>query len=372
VTRLLRRVVASRLHLLLGVVVCAVRAGRHHASHARDSVARLSVSVHGRWWLVELSRVDVESHAVLLVGHHVWLCSDGWGSGDGRSSYRHDVARLLCAGNEHGNHASRRHVLGWRSGGRIVVVLRDESLGLESRLLERLKCGRVNGSFGDVGEWSTRRHLTRVGGLANMLVEGLLLDCGSGAVNVRGNLLVEGLLFLLLGRVERHGGGGLDASNRHGLLWAWLVHGELALPVFAISWLLGKRVGVRAGHHVSWRNERGWSIGHPGPTWWESYYWARRIEGAVARHDRPGRRDKVVATHLASNGRSPTHGYAWRVDAPTVRTSSSAREATTSSERAETAAASAKALLVRSQRTWDEYEGALDRGEDVARGRWRQ
>jgi len=253
----LRRVVASRLHLLR-IVVCAVWTWRHHATHAGNSVARLRVPFHRRWWrrrLVELSRVDVEGHTIGLVGHHICLTSCGRRSGDSRSSHRHDVSRLLCARYEHRHHTSRCHVLRLGTSRRVVVVLRNESRGLEAGLLIGLESGRMDRSLWDVGERSASGYLAWVRRLAAVLVEGLRIGCGRSAVHVRRDLLVERLLLLLLWWVEGHGSRRLDASDRHSLLGTGLVHCELALPVLAISWLLGQRVCVRPGH------ARG---GHPG------------------------------------------------------------------------------------------------------------
>jgi len=68
-----------------------------------------------------------------------------------------------------------------------------------------------------------------------MLVEALLVRSRTSAVNVSRNLLVEWLLFLLLRRVEGHRSRRLDAGNRHSFLRTWLVHGKLALPIFAVG-----------------------------------------------------------------------------------------------------------------------------------------
>lgn len=51
-----------------------------------------------------------------------------------------------------------------------------------------------------------------------------LLDRRSSSIDVRGNLLMEGLLLLLLRGVEAHRCRRFDTSNRDSLLRAGLVH----------------------------------------------------------------------------------------------------------------------------------------------------
>jgi hypothetical protein len=82
--------------------------------------------------------------------------------------------------------------------------------------------------------------LARIRELAGMRIEGLLLLGRRGiSVHVGRHLLVEGLLFLLLRRVEGHGRWGLDTRDGDCLLRAGLMHSELTLPIFAECGFLG-------------------------------------------------------------------------------------------------------------------------------------
>lgn len=204
----------------------------------------------------ELIRVDIVGHAVLLVGDHVGGTDSGSGGrrrrrSDGGSGGGHDVG-LLSGGDEHGDHACGGQVLLWmllvRGGGRVVVAAGDEGLVLVAGL-EGLEGGRVDGALGDVGERGASGDLARVGGLAGVLIEGGGgIAGGCGAVDVGGDLLVEGLLFLLLGRVEVERRRRFDSGDIDVLLGTRLVHGQLALrPVLAEGWLLGRRVRAVGG-----------------------------------------------------------------------------------------------------------------------------
>ena len=92
-----------------------------------------------------------------------------------------------------------------------------------------------------------------------MLIVGLL-DTRRSSIDVRGNLLVEGLLLLLLWGVEAHRCRRLDASNRDSLLRAGLVHRELTLPVLTVGRFLRERVGRL--HSAVRGRDHGGSIGH--------------------------------------------------------------------------------------------------------------
>ena len=90
------------------------------------------------------------------------------------------------------------------ASGRIVVVLWHKRLGWETRLLVRLEGWRVNCTLGNVGERRAVRHLAWIRQLPTMLVKWLGFGMSGDTIHVRGHLLVERLLFLLLRRVERH------------------------------------------------------------------------------------------------------------------------------------------------------------------------
>lgn len=241
-------------------------------------------------------------------------------------------------------------------------------LGLETRLLQGLKCGGVDCPFGYIGERRSGRSLAGVGKLACVRVEELLIGRRGVPIDMGRYLLVEGLLFLLLGGIERHGGGRLHGRNRHGLLWAGLMHRELTLPVLAEGRLLRKRVGLLWSPILGRHDGR--SGGHPGTPGRKSYNRPRRVHISTGpRHDGARGGDERVPAHLPCERRPPTHSNTGRIDAATVGTRSSAGEALAEGSKA-SSAATAKALLIRSLGSWNEDEGSLFGGEDVARCCW--
>lgn len=79
--------------------------------------------------------------------------------------------------------------------------------------------------------------------MASVLIEAGGFTRRCSAVHVSRDLLVERLLFLLLGRIEVQGSRRLYACDVDVLLRAGLMHGQLSLrPVLAEGWLLRRRI----------------------------------------------------------------------------------------------------------------------------------
>jgi hypothetical protein len=204
VTRSLLGIVRSRLHLLR-IVVRAVWPRCHHAADSRHSVAGLRVALNRG--AVQLRRVHIECHAVLLVSDHIGRSDRSWRRNTNSGSCRrHDIPRLLWARYEHGHHTTGRHVWRLRTIGWVVIALRHVRLGRESGLV-RLEGRSVDRSLGYIRKGCASGPLARIGGLADVLVKWWLLRRRGGAVDVGRNLLMERLLLLLLRWVEVHRGG---------------------------------------------------------------------------------------------------------------------------------------------------------------------
>lgn len=112
----------------------------------------------------------------------------------------------MSTGYEHGHHVTGRHVLRLSTVLGVIKSLRHrEALGLESRL-EGLEGWGVDGPLRYVRQRRAGGSLSGIGRLASVgWIEGLRVGGGCGSIRMSGDLLMEWLLFLLLGRIEGHG-----------------------------------------------------------------------------------------------------------------------------------------------------------------------